>query len=734
MNRKLQEKPNSVRYCPLLALATSAICFSFSGLSNAQETPTEAESEPEGDIVVLDSFNVLADSERRGYQSNLIIGADRLAVSIDDIAAAAFVINSQMIEDLNPRYITDVVKYVAGVEQPRYYPVIDDVVIRSNETPTSFVDGFPVRGLTYVPTALVEQFEIIKGPQGVLYGTVSAGGLINRVIKSPRFEQAGELKAEFGSWGYYSGTLDLTGPLGENENIAYRFIASRREGGGRQPNLQTDRPDSTIASGLKFALPDGGSIWIQYEFNDRETTFADNVTYGDPVTGLLDEDLHRKYARYTSLKTSTDYYRIATIAEKKIGPIDTRFSYQYNSSNWKDDALFAFSQSNFGPIGARFRDQSYRVHSYFFDGVWQPEFDAGVSNTINFGVSHQKEKTASLQLSNFGPALEEEYGLHDIFNPPLDITYIHDSPNSATNLKNEGDNKFTSIYGNWRASFADDRVKVIGGFRYQDYSVFVNNQLGGEKPQKDDTKTLFKFGVVGKVSEGVNVYYGYGETFRPSTGLGFIPEGSTVKAGDFLPDPGAENHELGIKISRWDRRLNLSGTFYQLSQTGRTGSGSSSLLPIVPLPDSTNSGFEFQLTAEPVDGWQIIASFTAAKVRKADGSRSTDISETIANFWTKYNVSEGSMEGLGFGFGVNYYGDKVPLAQPGGTGGGKTGWLIPAVTTVDAMVSFDRDEWRFAINGRNIGDKIYVTRLSGSFAAMWVSNGRTWDISATRRW
>ena len=144
------------------------------------------QGEEEDEIIELESFDVLEDDERRGYQSNLIIGANRMTVSIDEMATTAFVINSEFIEDLNPRYLTDVTRYVAGVENSKFYDVMDSIVIRSNETGTNLMDGFPYPGgaIQYVPVSLIEQVEVIKGPQGTLYGQISAGGFFNRVMKS----------------------------------------------------------------------------------------------------------------------------------------------------------------------------------------------------------------------------------------------------------------------------------------------------------------------------------------------------------------------------------------------------------------------------------------------------------------------------------------------------------------------------------------------------------------------
>jgi iron complex outermembrane receptor protein len=693
------------------------------------------EEEADEDVVTLQPFDVLEDAERRGYQSNLIIGANRMVIPTDEMATSAFVINSEFIEDHNPRYLTEVTKYVAGVGGTQNYTTYDSIQIRSNETGSALRDGFPADGLAYVPMSLVEQIEVIKGPQGVLYGQISAGGFFNRVMKKPQFEKSGEIRLEIGSWDFYGGMIDVTGPISEsNKNIAYRFIGSVRTGGGRQANLSTDRPDNTIAGGFTIALPGGGNWTVMADYNDRETSFADEVVHGDERTGLPDFELHKSFNTYNSLATPSEQFRISSILEKNIGPVDTRFSYQYSDFYWNDDALLAWCICDEGPQGARFREFSGQKHVFFVDAVWQPQFGDFVKNVVNFGYSYSNGEGADLQIVNFAldPADYPRQNIHDPM--PRNQVFNHGSANNNLSRDATSFSDFYSLYGNWRASFADERISLIAGVRYQNYTKGARSLLpdATDNPDKSDDTTLFRYGVTFKVTEGVNLWASYGETFNISSTLAPTREGETIV---FLPDPGAENIEGGVKLSLWERKLNLTLAYYELSQTGRTKSGSSSLIPIVAVPDATNTGFEFQLTAEPVPGWNVIASLTDQTVTTASGERDTDIAEFYANFWTKYTILEGSMRGLGAGFGISHIGDKLPFALPtNGAGVAVAGFKVPAITTIDAAVSFDRGPWRFAFNATNLADKLFMRKTSGSFGAHWISNGRVMTFSTSYRW
>ena len=468
------------------------------------------------------------------------------------------------------------------------------------------------------------------------------------------------------------------------------------------------------------------------EYNDRVTTFADNVTAEDPRTGLFDEELHKKFSRYTSLETPMKFTRIAAILEKKLGPVDSRISYQYRDDHWSDDALFGCCANvDNEPVWARYRDETSVLHNFLFYGVIR--FGEQVSHIANFGFSRESETTTHVQIINFSGS-EGEYGTMQINDPPRNITFIHSSANNVKTTDRITSGDFWSAYGNWRVKLLDERINLNGGIRYQDYVRGSENVIGNTLPEKDDDVTLFKGGVVVKILDGVNAYFGYGETFRVSTATRYIPEGSQVGRDDYLPDPGAENLEGGLHATSWDRRLNIQAAYYRLSQTGRVGGGTSSIEPIVPLPDNTNKGFELQVTAEPLENLLVVGSLTSVDITNADGTRTPDYAEFVANYYMNYTFTEGSMADWSFGIGMNHYGEKVPTSQPSGSDGVLTNWMIPAVTTVDISAAYERGPWRFAFNGRNLTDELYVTRFGSSVLAVWVNEGRSWSLSTTYGW
>ncbi len=85
------------------------------------------------------------------------------------------------------------------------------------------------------------------------------------------------------------------------------------------------------------------------------------------------------------------------------------------------------------------------------------------------------------------------------------------------------------------------------------------------------------------------------------------------------------------------------------------------------------------------------------------GNRPKDVPRHMANLWLDKTIETGGAEGLGFGAGLRYVGDRY---------GDNTNTLkIPGYVLIDAAVHYDYKDWRFALNATNLFDKKYVGTL-----------------------
>lgn len=116
--------------------------------------------------------------------------------------------------------------------------------------------------------------------------------------------------------------------------------------------------------------------------------------------------------------------------------------------------------------------------------------------------------------------------------------------------------------------------------------------------------------------------------------------------------------------------------------------------------EQQSRGVEFDLSGEILPGWNIIASYTYtdAEVTQHNvtpiGNRLAGIPKHSFNVWTTYTIQTGSLQGLGFGVGVNYVGKRE--------GDLDNSFQLPSYFLPDAAIFYQRDNWRFAVNFKNL--------------------------------
>jgi outer membrane receptor protein involved in Fe transport len=144
----------------------------------------------------------------------------------------------------------------------------------------------------------IERVEVLRGPQGTLFGRNASAGLIHVISARPEFTFGGHVDLSYGNFDYMRGQVGVTGPI--SEQLAFRLdaIYSRRDGfydvvnasGGTESHVN-DRDRFFTRAQLLFEPSDAVSLRIIGDYSQRNESCCGAVYIGlretfDPTPGV----------------------------------------------------------------------------------------------------------------------------------------------------------------------------------------------------------------------------------------------------------------------------------------------------------------------------------------------------------------------------------------------------------------------------------------------------------------
>ena len=117
-------------------------------------------------------------------------------------------------------------------------------------------------------------------------------------------------------------------------------------------------------------------------------------------------------------------------------------------------------------------------------------------------------------------------------------------------------------------------------------------------------------------------------------------------------------------------------------------------------------GIELSAQGEILPNWNVFAAytFTDTKVTQDNnipvGNRFANVPEHSASLWTTYTIPSGGLEGLGFGLGLFYVGERQ--------GDLENSFQMPSYFRTDAAIYYKRDRFKVGLNVKNLFDIDYI--------------------------
>ncbi|WP_345547823.1 TonB-dependent receptor [Microbulbifer aestuariivivens] len=352
----------------------------------------------------------------------VVVTAQKRAENLQDVPIAISAFTGDNIKKMGAQNLTDLGKSTPGVEmnndtalQPTYNIrgiQTSDFTVGSDPAVAVYVDDvYTGRGAgAEVPLADIERVEVLKGPQGTLFGRNATGGAIHIVTKRPLNEDQTEVSLTAGNYGRMSSDVIINRAI--NDKAAVRLTASTNKRDGYYPNAEDGadwggQDTQTLRASLSLMPNDDTEILWRAEYSRLDQNGAtrasvnENISVGDGTVfsdQAFDTGNHEERDLYaTSLKITHDFNDMTLTS---ITAYRTFESYLLQDEDGTNNPDFYFASANFDD--QKFFSQEFRLNGETDSLKW------------TLGASYSQEELVHDTEAFFTPSTFETFALYTV--------------------------------------------------------------------------------------------------------------------------------------------------------------------------------------------------------------------------------------------------------------------------------------------------------------------------------
>lgn len=665
--------------------------------------------------------------------SEVIISASRDESKLKDIPGSITSIRSGQIENNQIQSLEDISAFAPNFMMLDYgTKIVSPVYIRGIGSKKSsvgpsvglYVDGVPY----YDNSALTFDFydisgvEVLRGPQGTLYGRNTIGGLINVNTLSPLNYQGTNVSLTAGQYGKYNGSISHYGQSGK---LAYSIAANGRQEGGYYTNEYDNKNADAMSSyGLRnrliYQINDKLSIENIFSFeNSKQDGYAYAVQI-DSVGGSGEVEYDEPQVNYNQ---ESGYKRFM---------LSNGFKLNYEEEKWIANASLSYHRTS----DHQFIDQDFSTDSVYFVDQNQSQNQYSAEGIIR---STNTDKYSWM----FGA-----YGFKQSVDKTVDVEYYAYPYNASKDLSSKtylNTNISSGAFHQSKWSPIKD-LTITAGIRLNyessqlDYT--ENNLKGSTQSTVLDTSfsTLTELIILPKIAlayeiENTTIYASYSTGYKPG---GFNTSFITQDQIKFTNET-SHNYEVGFKTTLLNGLIysdfsvfnsKIKGQQITRSLVSSTGTVIGSYIDNSGI--STSKGFEYSLSTKPINGYEasIGYGYTKADIVDYQKNSTTDYSGNITPFVPNHTLNiifakTFETKSLTFIDNIRFQGNIQQI--------GDIYWNLEntmqqdAYSLVNGLISFKYNNFKLDIWGRNLFDTDYNTYM---FSLATYNTSRV----ATNRW
>jgi iron complex outermembrane receptor protein len=248
----------------------------------------------------------------------VIVSSRRRIEKVQDIPIAVSVVTGKQAEQAGAFNVNRIKELVPSVQLYSSNPRNTGINIRSLGSPFGLTNdgidpgvGFYVDGVYYARPAAttldfidVERIEVLRGPQGSLFGKNTTSGAFNITSRKPSFTSGADFELSYGNFAYLQAKASVTGAL--SKKIAGRISFSGTQRDGIIDNITTGKPTNTlnnqgIRGQLLFTPTENTNITLA-----GDITTQHNDGYAQVVAGVAPTQ-RAAYRQFNAIITDLNY-------------------------------------------------------------------------------------------------------------------------------------------------------------------------------------------------------------------------------------------------------------------------------------------------------------------------------------------------------------------------------------------------------------------------------------------
>ena len=621
-------------------------------------------------ILVISSFSLVINAQEiSAVIEDIIVTAEKRTESLQDLSQAVTVLTS---DDLNKKQIStfvDISAIAPGVNVAKNEGFKTVITIRGvgyetnqNAIATPSVsyhlDGIYIASPYSLQTEFMdlERIEVLRGPQGTLFGQNSTGGAINVITSAPSLEESSSYgDITIGDYSLIKTRASFNRPLSETLAVRASFITHKRDGFTDNLSTGQDLDDAdSISARVRFLYQPSET----FRANFTAQIFDENRN-GSAQKGLLDTTTDPRKLRQNS---KTEHKLEASLYSAVLEWDYDAFSIKSLTSHQVDDILVRRDNDR--------NDAAYLPPFAQLPSEYDPETNKQTTITQEFNIVSAEPYMGKLDWIAGFFYLDTEIDISirerldfawDGFDPIVvsevlayggDVGFISDSTPERDSM---------SLYGQgtWNHS---DTLRSVFGLRYTDDEVYseVTNFFGRQGTdilQVDGSKVTSRFVIEKDIDENRMFYVSYTKGYKPGGSNLTYGRENIVAPIVVLPtfeEEVVDAYEFGLKADLAGGRTRINSAFFFYNYEGLQYQATDPELfqgGVSNIPESEIYGAEVELSTYLTDSMILDANLSWIET------------EITADHFALDNVQSDIATNALLAQGVNQFSDQVQIAR-----------------------------------------------------------------------